>query len=616
MFNRASTRRSLAYPATDSAASEAPTVGDSFASMGDLGLGSMFNLRSSMDVSSVPTTPKSARSESSPRSIGSGRALSAVVQTDRKNWSQKIMTELTGAKMDARDGIIRQDVELLSKEIRKVVKIVNEEVSATTAAALEAAQQNPRMQPPPQQGPSIASMAEDALKLGLDAAAKVSGNDRVLRMLSEPFTALIFFMFHIFAVSFLGVVLAHLIRLFTGNVAIVSGVLSGLGGVIFSGVYNKRISRVIAWALAGIIIYHSDALEGTPHRELYDSIRENLGHHNVTMFHIAKGLADNRRCYASNFTLPSCGDVRINTGHLVSIFGEVFKGVLVHSDMMSGAASVNLSYQDRVISTKIHVLRGITLGDQVHRGYSFMSSLFGETPEDVTPPEIANLTAVDRQFLYLAYAELHAVRTAAERKRAMERAEGHKRLVNSARVFAGFMALVVRDPSLWSTVNFGSDFYQGAYTFYSNLFPSEHELVLPEGLDMCKVAACLGGTPDVAPPPPEPVVKIERVEVFKEVVKTVEIPKEVVVFKEVVKTVEVPKEVVVYKEVIKEVEIIKEVTKEVQAPYQPTWGSYLANAFTGVGITYIASTMTMFALYMYFGDPHVDPFLLQPSHRT
>ena len=177
-------------------------------------------------------------------------------------------------------------------------------------------------------------------------------------------------------------------------------------------------------------------------------------------------------------------------------------------------------------------------------------------------------------------------------------AEGHKRLVNSARVFAGFMTLVVRDPSLWSTVNFGSDFYQGAYTFYSNLFPSEHELVLQEGLDMCKVAACLGGTPDVAPPPPKPVVKIERVEVFKEVVKTVEVPKEVVVYKEVIK------------------EVIKEVTKEVQAPYQPTWGSYVVNAFTGVGITYIASTMTLFALYLSFGNTHVDPsdpFLLRPS---
>ena len=155
-------------------------------------------------------------------------------------------------------------------------------------------------------------------------------------------------------------------------------------------------------------------------------------------------------------------------------------------------------------------------------------------------------------------------------------AEGHKRLVNSARVFAGFMTLVVRDSSLWSTVNFGSDFYQGAYTCYSNLFPSEHELVLQEGLDMCKVAACLGGTPDVAPPPPKPIVSVvirnDTLPVISCEPKIVEVPKEVVVYKEVVKTVEVPKEVVVYKEVV----------KEVPAPEDTTWASYMTAAVSGV----------------------------------
>ena len=581
--SHSSARRGLTYPATDSAASAAPTEFESLASTFEsFRFDSRLNINSNIDLFSAPATPKSSKSVGSPRSGGSTRALSAVVRTDRKSGERETMTKLTG-------DLFIPDLKVIHSELSEELRIINKEVRATVEYTVAEEQKSRsfarktidsmrRMvcKAPPQPEPTLASIIENRVKRGLEAAAKAAGYGWVLKVLGDTITSVILFFCLIVCVSFGGVVLAHLIRWHTGNVAVASGVLMGFGGFIFANVHKKDIRRIIAWGLAGIIIYHSDALEGTPHRELYDSIRENLGHHNVTMFHIAKGLADNRRCYASNFTLPSCGDVKNNTGHLVSIFGEVFKGVLVHSDMMSGAAPVNLSYQGRVISTKIHVLRGITLGDQVHKGYSFMSSLFGETPEDVTPPEIANLTDVDKQFLYLAYAELHAVRTATERKRAMEMAEGHKRLVNSARVFAGFMTLVVRDPSLWSTVNFGSDFYQGAYTFYSNLFPSEHELVLQEGLDMCKVAACLGGTPDVAPPPPKPIVSVvirnDTLPVISCEPKIVEVPKEVVVYKEVVKTVEVPKEVVEYKEVV----------KEVPAPDDTTWASYMTAAVSGV----------------------------------
>ena len=58
-------------------------------------------------------------------------------------------------------------------------------------------------------------------------------------------------------------------------------------------------------------------------------------------------------------------------------------------------------------------------------------------------------------------------------------------------------------------------------------------------------------------------VEIEKpVEVVKEVVKTVEVPKEVVVEKEVIKTVEIEKPVEVVKEVVKTVEVPKEVVVE------------------------------------------------------
>jgi ABC-type transport system substrate-binding protein len=83
------------------------------------------------------------------------------------------------------------------------------------------------------------------------------------------------------------------------------------------------------------------------------------------------------------------------------------------------------------------------------------------------------------------------------------------------------------------------------------------------------VLAC-GGTETITKEVVKTVEVPKEVVVVKEVVKTVEVPGETVV-KEVVKTVEVPKEVVVEKEVVKTVEVpgetvVKEVVKTVEVP--------------------------------------------------